>query len=131
MFDTKYYIKYNSKHINSCSAFSFLHNFKLKTEVIIDWKSLLVTELTSHVSATFPFEKLQYVQKNTIYCLYIDTKCDDKDFRQFKQWKKSTLLSLTKRCSWRIAEICHWLNTYQWKVIRKFLVFVTLTLTFL
>ena len=80
MFNTKYYIKYNSKYTNSCYVFSFLHNFKLKTEVIIDWKSLLVTELTFHV-AEFPFQKLQ---KNTIYCSYIDTKCDDKDFMQFK-----------------------------------------------
>ena len=79
MFNTKYYIKYNSKYANSCYVFSFLHNFKLKTEVIIDWKSLLVTELTSHV-AEFPFQKLQYVQKNTIYCWYIDAKCDDKDY---------------------------------------------------
>ena len=68
MFNTKYYIEYNSKHTNSCYVFSFLHNFKLK----------------SHV-AEFSFQILQYVQKNTIYCLYIDTKCDDKDFRQFKQ----------------------------------------------
>ena len=84
MFNTKYYIKYNSKYTNSCYVFSFLHNFKLKTELIIDCKSLLVTELTSYV-AEFAFQKLQYVQKNTLYCLYIDTKCDDKDFMQFKQ----------------------------------------------
>ena len=32
----EYYIKYNNKCTNSCYAFSFLHNFKLKTEVIID-----------------------------------------------------------------------------------------------
>ena len=75
------------------------HNFKLKTEVI-DKKSLLVTELNkvgvigllhfykgilqSHVTE-FPFEKLQYVQKDTFYCIrekewYFDTKSDDKEF---------------------------------------------------
>ena len=32
----EYYIKYNSKHTNSCYVFSFLHNFKLKNEVIIE-----------------------------------------------------------------------------------------------
>ena len=56
MFNTKYYIKYNSKYTNSCYVFSFSDNFKLKAEVIIDWKSLLVTELTSHV-AEFPFSE--------------------------------------------------------------------------
>ena len=56
MFNTKYYIKYNSKYTNSCYLFSFSDNFKLKAEVIIDWKSLLVTELTSHV-AEFPFSE--------------------------------------------------------------------------
>ena len=30
---------------NSCYAFLFLHNFKVKTKVTIDQKSLLVTEL--------------------------------------------------------------------------------------
>ena len=45
MFNTKYYIKYNSKYTISCYLLSFLHNFKLKTEVIIDLKVLLVTEL--------------------------------------------------------------------------------------
>ena len=83
MFNTKYYIKYNSKYTNSCCVFSFLHNFILKAHIIIDWKSLLMTELTSHVSE-FPFQKLQYVSKNTIYCWYFDTKCDDKEFMQFK-----------------------------------------------
>ena len=42
-----------------------------------------MTELTSHVTE-FPFQKLQYVSKNTIYCWYFDTKCDDKEFMQFK-----------------------------------------------
>ena len=56
MFNTKYYIKYNSKYTNSCYVFFFSDNFKLKAEVIIDWKSLLVTELTSHV-AEFPFSE--------------------------------------------------------------------------
>ena len=60
MFNTKYYIKYNSKYTNSCYVVSFLHNFKLKTEASIDWKSVLVRELTSHV-AQFLFQKLQYV----------------------------------------------------------------------
>ena len=32
----KYYIKYNNKCASSCYVFSVLHNFKLKTEVIID-----------------------------------------------------------------------------------------------
>ena len=36
MFNTKYYIKYNSKYTNYCYVFSFLHNLKPKTEVIID-----------------------------------------------------------------------------------------------
>ena len=60
MFNTKYYIKYNCKYTNSCKPFFFLHNFKLKTEVIGDWKSLLVTELPSNV-AEFLFQKFQYV----------------------------------------------------------------------
>ena len=38
-----------------------------------------MTELTSHV-VEFPFQKLQYVQKNTIYFSCIDAKCDDKDY---------------------------------------------------
>ena len=54
MFIIKYYIKYKSKYTNSCYLLSFLHNFKLKTEVIIDQKSLLVTELSSLV-AEIPF----------------------------------------------------------------------------
>ena len=32
----EYYIKYNNKCTSSCFVFSFLHNFKLKTEVVID-----------------------------------------------------------------------------------------------
>ena len=32
----EYCIKYNSKYTNSCYVFSFLHNFKLKPEVIIE-----------------------------------------------------------------------------------------------
>ena len=36
IFNTKYYIKYNSKYTNFCYLFSFLHNFKPETEVIID-----------------------------------------------------------------------------------------------
>ena len=39
------YIKYSSKYKNSCYGFFFLHNFKLKTKAIIDWKLLLVNEL--------------------------------------------------------------------------------------
>ena len=44
--------------------------------------------LLSHV-AEFPFQKLQYVKKDSSYCIrekgrYIDTKCDDKKFKQFK-----------------------------------------------
>ena len=60
MFNTKYYIKYNSKYTKSCYLFSFLHSFKLKAGVIIDQKSLLITELSSHVDE-FPFQKLRYV----------------------------------------------------------------------
>ena len=62
MFNTKCYIKYNSKYANSCYVFSFLRNFKLKAEFIIDWKSLLVTNLASHM-AELLFQKLQYVSK--------------------------------------------------------------------
>ena len=40
------YIKYSSKYTNSCYGFFFLHNFKLKTKAIIDWKLLLVNELS-------------------------------------------------------------------------------------
>ena len=45
MFNTKYYMKYNSQYSISCCLLSFLNNFKLKTEVTIDLKVLLVTEL--------------------------------------------------------------------------------------
>ena len=44
MFNTKNSIKYNNKYTNYCYL-SFSHNFKPKTEVIIDYKLLLVTEL--------------------------------------------------------------------------------------
>ena len=56
----EYYIKYNHKCTNACYVFSFIHNFKLKTEVIIDYKYLLVPELPFHV-AEFLFQKLQYI----------------------------------------------------------------------
>ena len=36
MFKTKYYIKYNNKYTIFCYLLSFLHNLKLKTELIID-----------------------------------------------------------------------------------------------
>ena len=104
MFNTKYYIKYNSKYTNSCFVFSFLDNLKLKIEVIIAWKSLRVTELTFDV-AEFAFQKLQYVQKNTIYRSSINNKCDDKDFMQIKQWKNSALLSLT---TWMFVTRCEY-----------------------
>ena len=58
MFNTRYYVKYISKYAN----LFFLHYFKLKAEFIIDWKSLLVTNLASHM-AELPFQKLQYVSK--------------------------------------------------------------------
>ena len=45
MFNTKHYIKYNNKYTISYYLLSFLHNLKLKTELIIDWKVLLLTEL--------------------------------------------------------------------------------------
>ena len=44
MFNTKHYIKYNNKYTDSCYL-SFLHNLKLKTEVIIGQKLLMVIEL--------------------------------------------------------------------------------------
>ena len=34
--EKEYYIKYNSKCTDSCYVFSFLHNFELKAEAIID-----------------------------------------------------------------------------------------------
>ena len=79
-----FFIKYSSKYRNSCYPFSFFHNFKLKTEVNIDYKSLLVTELNkfrviellhfhkgilqSNV-AEFTFKKLPCVLKDTFYCI--------------------------------------------------------------
>ena len=67
------------------SSFFFLHTFKLKTEVIIDYKSLLVTELDKfgvigllhlhkgilqyHV-AEFSFQKLMYVYKDMFFFVY-------------------------------------------------------------
>ena len=83
------------------SSFFFLHNFKLKTEVIIDYKSLLVTELDKfgvigllhlhkgilqyHV-AECSFQKLMNVYKDMFFLhtrerlvWYIDTKSDDQE----------------------------------------------------
>ena len=67
-----------------CYFFSFFYNFKLKSEVIIYQKSLLMTEvnrfgviglrhshkgvLLSHV-AEFLFQKLQFVQKDRFLCI--------------------------------------------------------------
>ena len=44
--------------------------------------------LKSHVTE-FPFEKLRYIQKDTLYCIrekdrYIDTKSDNKKIMKFK-----------------------------------------------
>ena len=74
MFNTKFYIEYSNKYTNSCYLLFFLEiNFKLETEVIIDPKSVLVTEsskfgattilmrlLPSHVDK-FPFQKFQFI----------------------------------------------------------------------
>ena len=38
-------LKQIQRHINSCYLLFFLHNFRLKTEVIINLRSLLLTEL--------------------------------------------------------------------------------------
>ena len=96
MFSTSYHMNYSSKYTNSCYLLFVWHNFKLKTEVAIDSKSLLVTELNkfgvtgllrfqkgispSHV-AKFPFQVLQYVQRNVSFLYkrkrHIDTKSDD------------------------------------------------------
>ena len=70
------YIKCSSKYKSYYYLFFFLHNFNLKAEVIIDQKSLLVTELNkfgvigllhfhkgilqSHMTE-FPFQKFEYV----------------------------------------------------------------------
>ena len=75
MFKTKDHIEYNKKIYALLLFFFFLHAFKLKTEVIIDSKPLLVAELNKFVViwllhlhkvilschvAEFPFQKLMY-----------------------------------------------------------------------
>ena len=91
---------------------SFLHNFKLKTEVIIDEKSLLMTELNKYRVillhfhkeilpsnvAEFPFQKLQYVQNVAFYCIRgkewnIDLKFDDKESVLMLLHKNSALFN--------------------------------------
>ena len=103
MSNTKYYTKYNSKYTNSGYAFSFLHNSKLKTEVLktipdgwVKLNKFRVTGLLHFHKATlpshlaeFPFQNLQYVYENTIYFIRekdwcIGIKYDDKEFIQFK-----------------------------------------------
>ena len=49
MFKTKDHIEYNKKIYAFLLFFFFLHTFKLKTEVIIDSKPLLVAELNKFV----------------------------------------------------------------------------------
>ena len=87
MFNTKYYIKYSSKYTNSCYIFFFLHNFKLKTEVIINKKSLLVAELNKfELQDYYIFTKGFY---NLMWLNYL--------FKNFSMFKRICLLYKGKR----------------------------------